>query len=208
VPTPEEIAKDFQNSVQNLFDVGKFSLPDYRTFLQSQLGLYQEFSDDYKRIWSGLQELDRIEKEELPKAWENANRNLFDTGQLSLSAYRDFLRGQLGLYEMYSDDYKRIWSGLRELDRMEQDAKDKAAEAEKKRAEEAKKAAEDAARAQEKQLDALRQLVSILNQFMTMQYGNLEGTDITGAGAAATMTSDQLGGVLAGLISTYVDGVS
>lgn len=142
--------------------------------------------------------------------FDQAIGNLFDTGQTSLTNYRQYLQSRLGAYETFSNEYKTIWSKLRELDRIEADAAKEAAEAEKRKQEEAKKAAEEQTKLQEKQLAALRELLDLLTGFASADAGNLAGPsgNIIGSGASGSLNAGQLGGLIADLLRFYQEGVS
>jgi len=142
--------------------------------------------------------------------FDQAIGNLFDTGQTSLDNYRQYLQGRLGAYETFSNEYKTIWSKLRELDRIETDAAKEAADAEKRKQEEAKKAAEEQTKLAEKQLAALQQLLDLLTGFASADAGNLAGPsgNIIGSGATGSLNAGQLGGLIADLLRFYQDGVA
>ena len=135
--------------------------------------------------------------------------NLFDTEQTSLANYRQYLQGRLGAYATFSDEYKTIWSKLRELDRIEADAAKEAAEAENRKQEEAKKAVEEQTKLAEKQLAALRDLLDLLTGFASADAGNLaQPANIIGSGATGSLNAGQLGGLIADLLRFYQDGVA
>ena len=141
--------------------------------------------------------------------YDQAIGNLFDTGQTSLANYRQYLQGRLGAYEAFSNEYKTIWSKLRELDRVEADAAKEVADAEKRKQDEAKKAAEEQTKLAGEQLDALRQLLDLLTGFASADAGNLaQPGNIIGSGATGSLDATQLSGLIADLLRFYQDGMS
>jgi hypothetical protein len=83
---------------------------------------------------------------------------MFETGDISLEAYRKYLEGRQASTEKYSEDWMAAWRTLRELRNEEQRQAEEAAQADLKRQEEAAQASLDRIRRAYEEAKALREL--------------------------------------------------
>lgn len=136
--------------------------------------------------------------------------NLYATGQAKRDDYRAHLQRRLADYATYTDEYRALHDKIVALDREEIAIKKELEDAEKRRQDEAKKAAEAAQKAAEKQIELMSQLLESITSFLTVAYGNLEGTSVGGnvTPLQPGMDLPAIGGALAAALSAYYRSVA
>lgn len=113
----------------NKFEVGDISAGDYRSFLDTQLGGLEKYSDEWMQVWRQIRTLDdqaaqasrdRVSEE------DRIQQAMLETGALSASSYGNYLLRRLNATEQYSNDWMAIWRQLQEMQREETTQQDDA----------------------------------------------------------------------------------
>lgn len=146
--TPEEVMAEWDTIIGRLYELGEWDVAQYREHLESRLGAYAKYSDDYMRVWNELQQLNQAsadaQREEL-EAERDLMADRYELGEIDRDQYRAFLTDKLAAYEKYSDDYMAV---AREIAAIDKDIADDR----RKQDEDAQRAADDARRAADEDL--------------------------------------------------------
>ena len=119
-----EIAREFVERRDELmkrqFDAGVIGKDQYLAFLQERLRGVELYSDDWFDLTEKIKNINEESRQEELKRQKEMN----EVGDISDSAYLDFLRQRLANTEKFKDDYMEIWN---EIQGLEQDALRKSA---------------------------------------------------------------------------------
>jgi len=125
IPSPQAIL----GLSANQLTVGAITQEEYEDRLRALLGIFDEFSNDYTRVWS---ELDQFDKERVREAEDRAEEEKraaeeaifekdrlmstrFVTGDLERDQYLEFLQNRLDGTEEFTDEWFSYWREIQNL---------------------------------------------------------------------------------------------
>jgi TP901 family phage tail tape measure protein len=111
----------------NRFETGDLSAGDYRSFLDTQLGGLEKYSDEWMQVWRQIRTLDQQAAQASADRVAEEDRiqqAMLETGAVSASSYETYLLRRLNATEQYSNDWMAIWRQLQEMAREETNQQD------------------------------------------------------------------------------------